>query len=132
MIKPIRTLLDLRTPLRLIPRAWLELVEPKITRLEGSSCWLWDGAVDRDGEPVLAIKNLETGSRGSKRVKRIVAALFWDLKDHYDVSHACKNVNCLNPQHFHVSDVHWRQENRPAIINKRAQSIRRWGKLKNA
>lgn len=126
-IYPARTLITLRTPLQLIPKDWLDMIEPRIRRPEGTSCWLWDGAVDFEGEPIITAKNLVTGSRGTRRVKRIVADMFWDIDESVHVLHACKNNNCLFPDHFYVTRTHWKHEDRHDIINKRATRIKRWG-----
>jgi hypothetical protein len=125
-IEPTHPLIDLRTPLRLIPRFWLELIEPRIRR--DGSCWLWDGAVDLDGEPVITIKNLDRGGRTTRRLKRIIVTHFWELTDDITVLHSCKTQNCLNPQHFYVTRLKWNEAGLREEINKIATRIRRWGK----
>lgn len=107
MITKKRPLLTLSTPLEDIPRRWLELVEAKIERRKGSSCWLWTGAVDTEGEPVLNYLNLATGKRNTRRVKRLMAEVFWEMKPHYDVLHQCGDLTCLNPNHWTISTAHW-------------------------
>lgn len=126
MIAKRRPLLDLRTPLSLIPKTWSDLVEPQIVRPPNSSCWVWIGGVDGDGEPVLSM--VIGGKRSTRRVKRIVADLYWELKDHYDVVHECGTKNCLAPFHFYVSELHWSQEDRKHRIKRRGIRITRWGR----
>lgn len=105
MILKIRPLITLQTTLENIPRRWLELVEPKIKRV--GECWLWQGACDSDGEPVVNYLNLETMKRNTRRVKRIVGELFWELKRHHDLLHTCGDLTCVNPSHLAPSTEHW-------------------------
>lgn len=119
-----RPLLRLTTALEDIPAAWLRWIEPRIVR-EGT-CWHWQGATDTNGEPVLTIQNPETGKRGTHRVKRIVADMFWMMKKHYDVIHECGNLTCINPTHFYISAVHHAQEDRGARVKARSTSISRY------
>lgn len=101
-------LLDLRTPLSLIPRAWAITIEPKIIRptvgSEAYGCWLWDGRVDANGEPVTDIFQVHKDRRGTVLVKTIVAGLFWPTynSEHHYVYHECANKNCLAPHHLLV------------------------------
>lgn len=127
-IEPIKPLLDLRTPLRLIPRFWLEVVEPRIRRV--GSCWLWEGALDFEGEPVVTIKNLESGTRTTRRIKRIIAEHYWDLQDEHNVVHSCNNRNCLAPAHFFVTLEKSGSKALKAEIKRLALRISRWGKSK--
>jgi hypothetical protein len=120
MLKKIRPLFNLRSRLDDIPRDWMKLVEPRIVRPADTACWLWDGALDRDGEPVLHITTPK-GTRTMRRVKRIVAAMFWTLEDAHDVVHHCGTGNCLNPNHFYVSAAHWKQEDRKGMVRKRRE-----------
>ena len=122
MITKKRPLIDLTTKLADIPRIWLQMVEPRLTR--SGTCWLWDGATFADGEPLLNYTNVETGKRNTRRVKRIIADIFWEMKDHYDIVHACGNTNCLNPAHFYISVLHHSQEDRDRIIAEKSRNIR--------
>jgi hypothetical protein len=125
MSAPKKPLLDMRTPLSLIPKTWLDLIEPHIVRPKDSSCWLWIGPIDRDGEPTLSFT--VNGKRSTRRVKRIVADLYWEIDDK-DVVHECGVINCLAPFHFYVSDLHWTQEDRERRKKRRGKRIERWGK----
>lgn len=118
----LRPLLDLRTPLRLIPKEWLDLIEPRIIRPDDSSCWLWTGAVDGEGEPIISTKNLVTGRRSTMRVKRIIARMFWTGTDEEPIYHACGTRNCLHPAHFIFGKVSKEE------LKQRADRIRRWGR----
>lgn len=119
MIEKFRPLFNMRSRLTDIPADWLRLVEPRIYRPQGTSCWLWDGGVDGKGEPVIHVASAK-GKRTMRRVKRIVAAMFWHFKPHNDIVHRCGTVNCLNPNHFYVSASHWTQEDRKAMIREGA------------
>ncbi len=108
-----RNLLNLQTPLSDIPRTWLTLIEPRIER--DGLCWLWNGALDATGRPIVAVR-LPSGKRSTARVTRIVAGMFYELKKHHEVVQKCGALNCLNPAHIYVSDLHYKQEDRGAMI----------------
>ncbi len=127
-IENVRPLIGLRSPLRVLPRTWLEMIEPKIRRPKDTPCWIWQGAINNDGEPVLMVRNPETGLRKSTLAKRLIAALFWDMKPYWEVIHACKVQNCLNPRHFLVTAKHWSHQDRNKVVNKMAQRIRAWAR----
>jgi hypothetical protein len=108
MIARKRNLLTLATPLAEIPGPWLRYIEPKIER-DADDHWLWQGAHDQDGEPVLNFFNAVTGHRNTRRVKRMVAEMFWTLLKRHDVIHQCGILSCLNPAHLVPSVTHWTQ-----------------------
>lgn len=122
MIEKIRPIFGTDSKLGEIPRFWLQYVEPRIRR--DGMCWLWDGAHDSAGEPVISLVNGETGKRNTRMLKRIVAAMFYVLKKHYDVFHECGNLSCLNPGHLKVSASHWTQESRETMVKTKRRSIR--------
>lgn len=124
MITKKRPLIELETALKNIPVQWLRYIEPRIVRQ--GTCWLWQGACDDRGEPFLNFKNLGTGKRNTRRLKIIVAEMFWEMKRHYDVVHECGNMNCLNPAHFYISAAHYTQENREKMVKEKQTSIRRY------
>lgn len=129
MITKKRPLLDLKTPLKLIPKGWLDVIEPHIIRPSDTSCWIWTGAVDRDGEPIIYVVNAATtGKRSTRRVKRIIGDMYWNIRGTQDIIHECGTKNCLAPFHFYVSELHWTQENRAQLIKRRGERISRWGK----
>lgn len=107
MIPRRRPLLTLATPLKDIPKAWLDYIEPKIERV--GECWLWRGAHDSEGEPVLNFFNAVTRHRNTRRVKRMVAEMFWVLLRRHDVIRQCGVLSCLNPSHLVPSITHWTQ-----------------------
>jgi hypothetical protein len=124
----VRVLLHVRTYLRDIPRWWAEHVEAKIARIDESSCWFWVGALNHRGEPTVKLK--VDGKYRPSELKRIVAKMFWDLKPHWEVHHACGNTNCLNPRHFYVTALAHNQHNRKDILYELRRNIRRWGATK--
>ena len=103
-----RPIIRMNSPLDSIPRQWLKDIEPKIKREihHGDLCWLWQGAIDGQGHPVMFFPGLN-GKRTSRRVARYVAGMFWRLQSHHKVIHRCNVLNCVNPNHFVVTDVHW-------------------------
>lgn len=108
-----RNIFDLTTPLGEVPREWLQLIEPHITR-DGDH-WRWNGPTDAHGEPIVYLTNPATGRRNTKRVKRIVAEMFWELKSFHDVLHECGVLECVNPSHLEPTPTHWKQRGRQAI-----------------
>lgn len=122
-----RALLTLSTPLGNVPKEWLQFIEPKIERPEGTTCWLWRGSCFPDGHAQIMVTNPETGKRNGRRVARVVAEMFWNLKGE-DVVHECGNLNCVNPNHFHVTGNHWTQENRTRKARARSKRIKRYKK----
>lgn len=131
-------LLDLRTPLGLIPDAWRISIEPHITRPgprdAAAGCWLWDPtrtkcSVTSTGEPVVYVRDPETG-RTTTLVKFIVAKLFWPefRRNRHWVYHECGNVNCLAPHHLLVTASAPTQLNVDAIVKKKRVSIRDYQK----
>lgn len=121
MIVKKRPLITLATKLGDIPVEWLRYVEPRLVRT--GQCWLWEGACDGEGEPVLSYRNLETGKRNTRRLKQIIANIFWEMKSHYEVIHQCGNINCLNPAHFYISWTHHSQEDRQELIAAKRRNL---------
>ncbi len=122
MIPKRRPLIEMDTKLENIPREWLEFVEPRLQRPKDSTCWLWPGAKDREGEPVIHVT--VEGKRKTIRVKRLIAKIFWEMKQHFDVIHECGVINCLNPSHFYITAAHWSQEDRMGIVKQKQRSLR--------
>lgn len=122
------------TPLSRIPRAWLKVIEPKITRgLQPiPTCWLWAdelGPLDCDdnGEP-----RLRAPGGGQMLAKFFVAKIFWPRVQctgknplHY-VYHHCGTKNCLNPNHFLILFDHPSQVNLTGEIRDKRLSLKRW------
>lgn len=133
-------LLDLRTPLSLIPDVWRLTIEPHITRPpkghEAAGCWLWDPmrtkcSVSNSGEPVVYVRDPDAPrGRTTTLVKFIVAGLFWPgyRRDRHWVYHECGNVNCLAPHHLLVSPDAPSQINLETIVKKKRISIRDYQK----
>jgi hypothetical protein len=112
-LRKIRPLVDNFTPISEVPRAWLQTIEPKIKRMPASSpaggCWVWQGAVDREGHPVMSTIDLEK-RRGLRRVARWVASFFYDFPPYIEVTHHCENVTCIRPSHLELQ---------PTVANQR-------------
>lgn len=105
-------LVDNFTPISEVPSAWLQFIEPKIKRFPAEDpkggCWIWQGAVDKDGHPVMMTTDLK-GKRGQRRVARWIAAFFYDFATEVaEVSHHCRNITCVRPSdlELHLNDDH--------------------------
>lgn len=121
-----RALLTLSTTLGNTPKEWLDNIEPKVERPSDTTCWLWRGSCFPDGHAQIMVRNPETGKRNGRRVARVVAEMFWELSPGQDVVHECGVLNCVNPNHFHVTKNHWTQEDRPRQAKKKQSRIRRY------
>lgn len=133
-------LLDLRTPLALIPDVWRLTIEPHITRpakdQPGAGCWLWDRtrtkcSVSNTGEPVVYVRDPDAPrGRTTTLVKFIVAKLYWPdyRRDRHWVYHECGNINCLAPHHLLVTPDAPSQINLKEIVKKKRISIRDYQK----
>ena len=125
MIEQLRPLLTMETKLRDIPRIWMDHeLEHHIIRPADTTCWLWTGALDKDGSPIKGIKNLDTGKRGTVRLKKVVARIFWSFPDHIDIIQKCGSTNCLNPSHFYLSRSHHSNENRAKMVSEFKRNIK--------
>lgn len=95
-----RPLLNLATPLRDIPREWLQNIEPYVVR-EGT-CWYWRGAFFPDGYGSIMAMNPKTGKRNGRRVVRVVAEMFYEGLQGQSVTLSCRRRACVNPAHIVV------------------------------
>jgi hypothetical protein len=91
-----RPLTTLQTRLCDIPLGWLRFVEPKIMRGSFLPCWIWTGALDMSGYPVMRIP----GETQNAMLHHFVAGMYWDYPPKYFVGRTCQNINCLNPSHL--------------------------------
>lgn len=123
MLKKIRPFIQIDTKFNLIPRAWLMFVEPKIERPSDSTCWLWQGGCDQHGEPQINVWNAITGKRTTKRLKVLVAEMFWEDVTGHNIVHECGTVNCLNPAHFYISMLNYNAEDRTKMIATKRRNI---------
>jgi len=89
-----RPLINLLTKLENIPKEWLNHVEPFIVRGPFLPCWVWSGALDKNGYP---IKNVDGKMM---MMHRFVARLFYDFPDEWYVTRSCNVQNCLCPSHL--------------------------------
>lgn len=128
---PVKPLVTLRTPLGEVPSFWLELVEHRLRRPKGTTCWLWQGACDNDGEPMIVVRDLVNDRRTTKRVKKIIVDHFWPERPpgYWMILHSCKATNCLNAEHFWVTDDHWKSTDISKRIDRTAREIARYGAL---
>ena len=95
-----RPLVEMHSRLCDIPIEWLRSIEPKIQRAGFLPCWMWAGAVDGDGYPIMK----EPGSKKGAlvKVRPYVAHLFWDFPRGLKVRTSCRALNCVNPRHLIV------------------------------
>lgn len=92
-----RPMLTMDSRLSEIPPDWIKWIEPKIVRGSFLPCWIWSGALDRNGYPLL-----RHPARGQISARRFVAEMFWDFPDIWFVTCNCHHMNCLNPSHIIV------------------------------
>jgi len=94
-----RALINMHTQFENIPKEWLNVIEPHVVRGPFLPCWMWSGAVDRNGYPYI---------RADGKIimaHRFVAKLFWDFGDAY-VTRSCGVRNCVNPNHVEINQRH--------------------------
>jgi len=96
MIKMIRPLVEMSSRISDCPPEWLRFIEPKLIRGSFLPCWIWTGAMDRNGYPVM--KHPETGRFVS--AQRYAARLFWEFPEEYYVATICQHRQCLCPRHI--------------------------------
>lgn len=118
----VRYLRALPETLADFPRAWFQVIEPRIKRdpRHFNECLIWTGATTTRGEPKIDVINEEKTS-GNKRTavmaKHTVANMFVDLQPlgeggrKYEIIHLCPNRSCLNPNHLMLRFDHHEQRN---------------------
>jgi hypothetical protein len=103
-ITVLRPLVTIDTPLREIPRIWLERVEPMVLRGSFLPCWVWIGMVHTaKGHGQICIPKSYDREKKKARVvyaHRYVAKIFWDFPEDWFVAHICERNNCVNPAHL--------------------------------
>jgi HNH endonuclease len=78
-------------------RPLLERFEEKYIPEPNSGCWIWVGALDRDGYGRFYVD----GTATSVSAHRISYALFKDiLASDLQLDHLCRNRLCINPDHL--------------------------------
>jgi len=78
-----------------IPKEWLNVIEPKVMRGAFLPCWIWTGALDKNGYPIIYLDRGKT-----IMAHRFVAKLFWRFPEDWYVSRSCGTQNCVNPNHL--------------------------------
>lgn len=94
MIKKKRTLFNRNSKLVDVPQEWLRWIEPKIKIGAFAPCWIWIGAMERNGYPIMNVDGSVV------MVARYVASMFWDFPKSAYVVHSCRARNCVNPNHL--------------------------------
>lgn len=126
-------LLQADSPLNVVPRLWLEYVEPRLVRGAGEypTCWLYltqDGIAPDHGEPRIYI------NRKPVLLKHLIAEMYWHgvrcrgQNARHFVYHECGVINCLNPNHFLVNFEHPRWFDCGRYVTKKQNSLRRYKK----
>lgn len=73
-------------------------------KIEGSDCWFWSLALDKDGYGNWTVPGIEHGQPKVMRAHR-VSFLFEYGYLPETVDHKCKNRNCINPEHLREATV---------------------------
>jgi hypothetical protein len=94
-----RPLLHMNTRLADIPEDWLRNAEKHIMRGSFLPCWIWTGAHDMGGYPVV-----NHPQNGKMLAQRWIASMFWDFPQEFFVTRTCLRQNCVNPQHLVVQE----------------------------
>ena len=64
-----------------------------------TGCWLWRGALTKDGYGVAA----KVGGTGSGLAHRISFEHFrMEIPVEYEINHICRVRNCVNPEHLEI------------------------------
>lgn len=96
-----RPLINMDTPLKEIPKDWLDHVEHRVMRGGFLPCWQDKYAVGANGYP--QIKDPNTGIVTT--VQRFVASIFWDFSPHLRVRMMCRNRSCVYPHHMYICEA---------------------------
>jgi hypothetical protein len=105
-----------------LPRAWFQVIEPRIRRdpKRLAECWIWTGATTTRGEPKIDTFDRDKRSgnpRSSVFAKHTIANMFLDLHPlgdagrRYEIIHLCPNKSCLNPSHMMLRFDQHKQRN---------------------
>lgn len=103
-MKKRRPLFNMITRLENIPKEWLNHIEPKIVRGPFLPCWVWTGALDRNGYPVMNVDGAMV------MVHRFVAKIFYIFPEEWFVTRSCNVQNCLNPNHIVIKATKTRKK----------------------
>ncbi len=92
-----RALINMHTRFENIPKEWLNQIEPFVVRGPFLPCWVWCGALDRNGYPIKNVDGVMV------MVHRYVAKIFYDFPDNWYVKRECNVQNCVNPNHLVIT-----------------------------
>lgn len=93
---------DEMTPLRDIPRLWLQLIEPYIERdARYGACWVWHGPVRKANQRIYPI--FKVNGLCDTSVVRFIANNIWDIDRTWFCYQSCGNLRCVNPYHIVVT-----------------------------
>ena len=99
-----RPLFNLITRFENVPKEWLNHVEPFVVRGPFLPCWVWSGALDKNGYP---IKNVDGKL---VMVHRFVAKMFYDFPEAWYVTRSCNVQNCINPGHLVIKSTRGKEK----------------------
>ena len=98
-----RPMVTMRTALKDLPVKFMQEVLPRLSIHGFAPCWIWMGAINDHGYPVVH-------DRGRRKFLRPrVARMFWDFPEDGVVRMTCPNVNCLNPNHMVLCGPLWKK-----------------------
>jgi hypothetical protein len=104
-VKAKRPLISEDTPLGMIPREWLEHVEPYISRRGFEGCWITYKPTSRQGVPTM--EYYVDGVRKQTTVAKFVMRIFWEFPDGYFIKRTCQYEQCVNPNHLYICPNAW-------------------------
>ncbi len=66
-----------------------------------ADCWLWSGALDRDGYGYIHLGGRNDRGRNRKRVHRVSYEMHvGPIPEGLTIDHLCRNRACVNPAHL--------------------------------
>lgn len=109
----IRPLFDETTPLRDIPRAWLQHIEPRVQRMGWEPHVMWVGDFDKNGQT----RMYAPGKKGRSRISinKYVMSMFFNMPNDHRIlcRSACVQPGCVNPLHIWFGNPRDRMQTLP-------------------